>query len=94
MKLWVCPDCGVVETHNNSVNWTTHTHDGKEVQLNPAPATISVPVPDGAWIVYGLDTMAYPLFLSMNELEARRWAGNNGYGIVKFWAFGTDWSTP
>lgn len=51
-------------------------------------------VRDGVWIAYSLDFHAYPLFVSDDELEVRRWADDKGYGsYVKFWEFGTEWSS-
>ena len=46
----------------------------------------------GAWFVFAWDMNAYPLALFDGELEARRWADELGYGEVKFWPFGTEWS--
>jgi hypothetical protein len=57
---------------------------------NPSPRQPSI---TGVWIVYGWDTMPYPIFMSNNELQARTFGGNLGhYAWVKFWEFGTEWS--
>lgn len=47
--------------------------------------------PNGAWFVYGVDTCAFPLALFDDELSARRWADEHGYGSVVFWRFGWEW---
>lgn len=50
------------------------------------------PEEKGVWFVFYHDMGAHPLFVSDDELVARRWADTNGYGDVKFWVFGTEWS--
>lgn len=46
----------------------------------------------GAWIVYDWDYAAYPIALYKDEIDALRHVERNGYGHVKFWKFGTEWS--
>lgn len=46
----------------------------------------------GAWFVYGRDWNAYPINLFGDELAARRFADERGYGEVVFWPFGLEWS--
>lgn len=49
----------------------------------------------GIWIVYGYDTMPYPIavFAEDDELHARRFQDNIGYPTqIKFWEFGVEWS--
>lgn len=47
----------------------------------------------GAWIVYYPDLQICPLFISDDELIARRFAENVGHFVnIKFWKFGTEWS--
>lgn len=46
----------------------------------------------GAWIVYSYDMQAYPIALYAKEIEALRHVERLGYGHVKFWEFGTEWS--
>lgn len=48
--------------------------------------------PGGVWFVYGWDWNAYPLAVFNDELSARRWADEKGYGEVRFWPFGVEWS--
>ena len=50
-------------------------------------------VKPGAWVVLAYDGPAYPikLFSSFQELEARQYQGNLGYGEVHFWEYGTEW---
>jgi hypothetical protein len=45
----------------------------------------------GAWFVHGSDYDDYPLALFADELSARRWADEQGYGYVVFWPYGKDW---
>lgn len=54
--------------------------------------TVTILPPNGAWFVYdrgGYDD--YPLALFGDELSARRWAAEQGYGYVVFWPFGKTW---
>lgn len=46
----------------------------------------------GAWFVFSYDHSAYPIALYEDEIDALRWVERNGYGHVKFWEFGTEWS--
>lgn len=54
--------------------------------------TVTILPPNGAWIVYGTNYDDYPLALFGDELSARRWADEQGYGYVVFWPFGKTWS--
>jgi hypothetical protein len=46
---------------------------------------------DGVWIVYGWDTMPYPLYISKDELLARRYMEVIGYPVfIKFWAYNSE----
>jgi hypothetical protein len=46
---------------------------------------------DGVWIIYGWDTMPYPLFISNDELKARQYMEVLGYSShIKFWRFNTE----
>lgn len=64
------------------------------IGVNPLPDDVHFISlkPAGAWIVYSYDTNALPVFLSNDELTARRRCDELGYGYVKFWEFETDWS--
>ena len=46
---------------------------------------------DGVWVVYAYDVGPYPIFMSDNEMVARRFEANLGYGSVTFWPNGTEW---
>lgn len=47
------------------------------------------PETSGAWFVFGIDTMAYPVGLYQTELEALRSA--EMFHFVVFWEFGKTW---
>ena len=49
--------------------------------------TVTILPPNGAWFVYD----DYPLALFNDELTARRWADEEGYGYVVFRPFGKTW---
>jgi hypothetical protein len=49
-----------------------------------------IPSP-GGWLVYGINYDAHPLALFADELAARRWCDEHGYGWVVFWPFGKEW---
>lgn len=52
------------------------------------------PTEDGVWIVYGWDTMPYPLYLSKTELEAYKYVQDLGFfAFVKFWKFGDEFGS-
>lgn len=53
--------------------------------------TVTTLPPNGAWFVYGTDYDEYPLALFGDELSARRYADERGWGKVVFWPFGKDW---
>lgn len=45
----------------------------------------------GIWIVYGYDTMPYPLFIADNKQQAQEYQGKVGYyTFLKFWKFGDE----
>ena len=45
----------------------------------------------GAWFVYSIDYKAHPMALFSDELAARRYADEQGYGWVVHWPFGKEW---
>jgi hypothetical protein len=48
---------------------------------------------NGVWIVYGIQTLVYPMFISKDELIARRFMEKLGSRVwIKFWKFDTEWS--
>ena len=59
-----------------------------------ATGTVTILPPNGAWFVYGVDYDDEPLALFSDELSARRWADEEGYGTfvtIVFWPFGKTW---
>lgn len=46
----------------------------------------------GVWFVYYEENGAKALFVSDDELLARRWAGENGFCKVSYWAFNLSWA--
>lgn len=87
-----CPSCGSVIRDRNQIvgegkfcpnGW----HDDEPRQE---------PTPKGIWFVYGYDTMPYPMFMSDDEIIARRWQEKLGYyTYIIFWENGTEFNlTP
>lgn len=47
----------------------------------------------GIWFVYSKDLQVCPMFISDDELIARRFQERVGYFThIEFWEFGTEWS--
>jgi hypothetical protein len=56
--------------------------------IKPDPFTEET---DGIWIVYGWDMNPYPLYISKDELLARRYMEIIGYPVfIKFWAYNSE----
>jgi len=47
---------------------------------------------DGVWVVYAYDVGPYPIFMTTNEMVARRYQAKLGYGSVFLWKFNTEWN--
>lgn len=45
----------------------------------------------GVWFVYGYDTSPFPMFISVDELSARRYQERLGYPtFLTFWNYDTE----
>lgn len=66
-----------------------------EEEIVRAPNTAHEQKAAGVWFVYAFnnDPEPYPMFMSVDELTARRFAQTIGdWTYVKFWQFDTEWS--
>lgn len=59
---------------------------GRMWHADPGPS-------DGVWLfVYGTDYNDYPIAAFPNEVDARRFSDEKGYGYVTFWPYGVEWT--
>lgn len=47
---------------------------------------------EGIWVVYSYDVGPIIHWIHWSEVRAHRYQRELGYGSVKFWPFGTEWS--
>lgn len=70
--------------------------NGVANKIGQAEANIAIEATEnGVWIVYGHDTIDYPMFVSDQEIEALRYVSHmvNMHPQIRFWKFGEEWGT-
>ena len=75
--------------------WAELGHSHPEHVVNVYEMSVGVKEErEGVWIIYGWDTMPYPLFIEKDELKARQYQNALGYyTFIKFWKFGDEFGT-